>query len=308
MEADQAATDTGLVLEGGGMRATYTGGVVDAFMDHGLDFRYVIGVSAGANAGADYVAGQRERNHRVFVELATDRRFAGPGNLLRERSWFGMRFLFETLPDELAPFNYAVFHDSPRVFVVGVTDCLTGLPTYFRQHDYDPRWFTRTVERASSSLPVLSPPVMIMGRPYLDGGISDSIPIARCLADGNRRAVVVLTRNAGFRKPPERLGRGPRLLLRRYPAIVQALQTRHVRYNACLERLKGLERAGTAFVLRPAQPLVVDRFERDRRHLEALYRQGYDETVARLPELRRWLNQDLNPEGEEPCTTTPITG
>ena len=47
----------GLVLEGGGMRTTYTGGVLDAFMDAGVDLGYVIGVSAVANAGSHYVAG-----------------------------------------------------------------------------------------------------------------------------------------------------------------------------------------------------------------------------------------------------------
>lgn len=282
------------------MRATYTGGVVDAFLDHNLDFRYVIGVSAGANAGSDYVSGQRERNHKVFVEMATDPRFAGPRNLLRERSWFGMRFLFETLPDQLAPFDYDAFRASPRELVVGVTDCLTGRPAYFRHHDYDPRWFGHTVQRASSSLPVLSPPVMIKGRPYLDGGISDSIPVEHCLADGNRRAVVVLTRNAGFRKSPEAIGPLPRLLLRRYPAIVRALQTRPARYNATLERLEALERAGIVFVLRPVKPLLVGRMERDQRRLEALYRQGYAETVEGLPALRAWLTQTSTTNGEEP--------
>ena len=203
-----AAASIGLVLEGGGMRAAYTAGVLDAFLDAGVDLPYVIGVSAGANAGSDYVAGQRERNHKVFVELAADRRYAGLANLVRERSWFGMRFLFETLPDELAPFDYEAFRHSAHAFTVGVTDCATGQPVYFRHHDHDPRWFGHTVLRASSSLPVLSPPVTIGGRPYLDGGVSDSIPIGRSIADGNRRNVVVLTRNAGFRKRAERLGPG----------------------------------------------------------------------------------------------------
>ena len=209
----------GLVLEGGGMRTTYTAGVLDAFMDEGIDIPYVVGVSAGANAGSDYVAGQRERNHRVFVELAADRRYAGWRNVVRERSWFGMRFLFETLPDQLAPFDYEAFRASPRTLVVGVTDCATGRPVFYRQHDHDGRWFVRTVLRASSSLPVLSPPVTIEGRRCvdgavsdtiegrhcLDGGVSDSIPVERSIADGNRRNVVVLTRNAGYRKPPQKL-------------------------------------------------------------------------------------------------------
>ncbi len=280
----------GLVLEGGGMRATYTGGVLDAFLDHGIDIPYVIGVSAGANAGSDYVAGQRERNHEMFIRLASDRRYAGFMNLLRERSWFGMRFLFETAPDVLAPFHYEAFRHSTRLLVAGVTDCETGRPVYFRHRDHDPRWFVRTVLRASSSLPMLSPPVAIQGRRYFDGGVSDSIPIERSMTDGNAFTIVVLTRNAGFRKDRQRLGIVGRILLRRYPAVLKALQERHLRYNASLQQVERLERAGAAFVLRPLRPLDVSRMERDVGKLEALYRQGYDETIERLPALRAWIS------------------
>jgi predicted patatin/cPLA2 family phospholipase len=277
------------VLEGGGMRAAYTAGALDAFLDEGIDLRYVIGVSAGANAGSDYVAGQRERNHRVFVEHAADRRYAGLGNVLRERSWFGMRFLFETLPDELAPFHYEDFRSSPRTLVVGVTDCATGEPAYLTQHDHDARWFVGTVLRASSSLPVLSPPVNIEGRLYTDGGVSDPIPIAKAIADGHRRNVVILTQNAEYRKEPQKLGFVASLALARHPALRRALRARHDRYNACLDRLAQLEREGAVFVLRPVRPLVVDRMERDVTKLDALYRQGYEETRARSAGLKEWL-------------------
>jgi predicted patatin/cPLA2 family phospholipase len=279
----------GLVLEGGGMRAAYTGGVLDAFMDAGLDFRYVIGVSAGANAGSDYVAGQRERNHKVFVELVADPRYAGFKNLLRERSWFGMRFLFEMLPDRLAPFMYDDFQDSPRALVVGVTDCATGEPAYFPQHGEDGRWFVKTVLRASSSLPVLSPPVDIRGRRYSDGGVSDPIPVDRSIADGHARNVVVLTQNAGYRKEPQQLSGVTSLALVRHPGLRHALATRHERYNASLDRLAELEKAGRAFVFRPVKPLIVGRLERDVQRLDALYRQGYAETEERIPRLREWL-------------------
>jgi predicted patatin/cPLA2 family phospholipase len=271
------------------MRAAYTGGVLDAFLDEGIDFRYVIGVSAGANAGSDYVAGQRERNHKVFVDLVADRRYAGFTNLLRERSWFGMRFIFETLPDQLAPFDYEAFGGAARVMVVGVTDCATGRPVYFRQRDFDASRFVHAVLRASSSLPMLSPPVEIDGRRYLDGGVSDSIPFEQSLKDGNARNVVVLTRNAGYRKGTQGIGLGSRVALARYPAVREAMRERHARYNACLDRLGSLERSGQAFVFRPVKPLVVGRMERDVAKLDALYRQGYEEALERLPELITWL-------------------
>jgi predicted patatin/cPLA2 family phospholipase len=279
----------GLVLEGGGMRTTYTGGVLDAFMDAGVDLTYVIGVSAGANAGSHYVARQRERSHRVFVDLVADPRYAGWRNVVRERSWFGMEFLFRTLPDELAPFDYEGFRSSPRTLVSGVTDCRTGAARYYPHHDEDPRWYVQTLLRASCSLPVMSPPVMVQGRPCVDGGVTDSIPILRAVADGNPRNVVVLTRNAGYRKPPARLRGLSRMLLARYPAVHAAMLRRPAAYNAALDLVERMERAGSAFVLRPVRPLAVGRMERDLARLVALYRQGYDETMARMPELEAWL-------------------
>jgi len=284
-------SDIGLVLEGGGMRATYSAGVLDAFMDRGVSFDYIVGVSAGANAGSDYVAGQRERNHRVFVDFATDRRYAGWRNVLRERSWFGMRFLFETLPDELAPFHYEDFRTSPRTLMVGVTDCLTGEPRYFRQHDHDPRWFVATVQRATCSLPILSPPVMIEGRRCCDGGVSDPIPLERSIADGNERNVVVLTRNAGYRKPPQRLGGMVETLLWRSPGVRRALRERQARYDACLDLVERREREGSVFVIRPAEPLAVGRLDRDPARLEALYRQGYRETDECADALLEWMGR-----------------
>ena len=283
------ASGIGLVLEGGGMRATYTAGVLDAFLDRGIGVDDVFGVSAGANAGSDYVADQRERNHRVFVEFATDRRYAGWRNVLRERSWFGMRFLFETLPDDLAPFDYEGFGRSPRALTVGVTDCLTGAPAYYCQHDHDPRWFVTTVQRATCSLPVLSPPVTVQGRPCYDGGVSDPIPLERSIAAGNHRHVVVLTRNAGYRMPVKKPGAVVDALLWRYPAVRRALRDRPARYNACLDLIDRLERDGSVFVIRPMRPLVVGRLDRDPARLEELYRQGYQEADECIGELITWM-------------------
>jgi predicted patatin/cPLA2 family phospholipase len=281
----------GLVLEGGGMRTTYTGGAVDAFMDAGVDLGYVIGVSAGANVGSHYVTRQRERSHRTFVDLVADPRYAGWHNVWRERSWFGMDFIFRTLPDELAPFDYSGFAASPRTLVAAVTDCATGAARYYAQRDRDPRWYVQTLLRASCSLPVLSPPVAVEGRPCVDGGLSDSIPIVRAVQDGNPRNVVVLTRNAGYRKPPPRYRALSRVLLARHPAVYRAMLRRPAVYNASLDLAARMERAGSAFVLRPVRPLVVGRMERDLGRLEALYRQGYDETMARMADLEAWLGQ-----------------
>jgi predicted patatin/cPLA2 family phospholipase len=155
----------------------------------------------------------------------------------------------------------------------------------------------QTLLRASCSLPVLSPPVPVEGSLCVDGGVSDSIPILRAVQDGNRRDVVVLTRNAGYRKSPARLPGLGRVLLARHPAVHAAMLRRPAVYNASLDLVARMERAGSAFVIRPVRPLVVGRMERDLARLEALYRQGYDETMARMGELEAWLQAEPAPRG-----------
>ena len=271
------------------MRGAFTAGVLDCFLDHEIDLSYVIGVSAGANAGANYVVAQRERNHRMFVELAADSRYAGWSNVLRERSWFGMRFLFETAPDEVAPFDYETLARARKRLLVVATDCASGLPAYFSSQDSDPRWFIHKVNRASCSIPLLSPPVKIDGRRYLDGGVSDPIPIGRAIDDGNARNVVVLTRNAGYRKSHDRWDSLLNLLVVGYPGIRRASSRRADVYNASLDTLDTLEQEGKVFVIRPLEPLAVDRLERDTGKLEALYQQGHGEASERIAALRSWL-------------------
>ena len=282
--------NVGLVLEGGGMRGAYTSGVLDALMDEKIKFPYVIGVSAGANNGANFVAEQRERNKKVFVDHVGDKEYSGFRHFIREKSYFNMEFLFEKLPDELVPFDYETFSKSPVVFKVCVTDCETGKPVYLCKSEYECKFFGQKILRASSSLPIISTPVEIDGKKYFDGGISDSIPIQKSIDDGNQYNVIVLTRNKGYRKEPARIGRLGRKLLSKYPRIIEILKTRYKRYNTCLDKIDKLEKEGKVFVFRPIKQIEVDRLERDIEKLNNLYQQGYSEAREQMNDFKKWLN------------------
>ena len=280
---------TGLILEGGGMRGAYTSGVLAAFMDEDIEFPYVIGVSAGANNGANFVAKQRERNKKVFVDYANHEDFSGFKHLITEKSYFNMDFLFNKLPNELVPFDYTTFFNSSNIFKVCATDCETGEPAYFEKSQFEGIDFMEMVLRASSSLPVISQPVEIDGKLYFDGGISDSIPIDKSLEDGNNFNVIVLTRNADYRKEKQILGHITKHSLKEYPKVLNAIETRHIRYNITLEKIRALEEEGFAYVFRPIAPIDVDRLEKDIDKLNELYKQGYDETMSQMEEFKKWL-------------------
>lgn len=76
------------------------------------------------------------------------------------------------------------------------TNCVTGRPCYLEEKKDKERLLA--IAKASSSLPYVCPITYVDGRPMLDGGIVDSIPVLRAIEQGYERNVVVLTRNRGY--------------------------------------------------------------------------------------------------------------
>ncbi|MCA1012605.1 patatin family protein [Halobacillus halophilus] len=279
--------DTGLVLEGGGMRGAYTAGVLDFFHDEGIQFPFVVGASAGACNGSSYVAGQRGRNYEVMVEYGDHPEYISYKRMFTKRQLFGMDFIFDKLPNDLVPFDYESFQTKKADFVVGTTNLETGEPLFY---DHFPtRESLLKVMRASSSLPLIAPSIMYDGKQLMDGGISDPIPVGPSIKHGNTKHVFVLTRNDGYLKGKMKLGWYFNRKYRQFPMFAKSLINRHERYNEKLKEVKRMEQAGEAFVLRPMKPLQVSRIERNRDRLHQLYTQGYEEAQCQADQLADFL-------------------
>ena len=263
---------TALVLEGGGMRGVFTAGVLDCFMDRGLRFPYTIGVSAGASNGLSYISNQRGRSRFSDIDLLKEHNYIGWRHLLQGRGYIDLHYLFYVYPEKYFPFDYGAFFRAPGRFVMVVSNCQTGQAEYLEEKR-DPN---RLLEicKASCTLPVLCPVSYVDGVPMVDGGVCDAIPVRHALDEGFERAVLVLTRNAGYRKPAKEM-RLPGFIYRQYPALRASLATRYRRYNETLDLVERLEHEGRAVVIRPREPLRVGRTCRDPRLLEALYEEGY---------------------------------
>ncbi|MDR0993364.1 MAG: patatin family protein [Verrucomicrobiota bacterium] len=272
-----APPDSGLILEGGGMRGQYASGVMDWLLQKGLRFPYVIGVSAGISNAASYVSGQAGRNHEIFTRFAGDPRYFSWRNLWRQGNPFGMEFIYKDLP-RFIPFDFEAFERSPARFRIGVTDCMTGDAVFLEKGEAP----LLDALLASSSLPLIGRMARVNGRLYLDGGICAPIPFEQAWVEGVRRRVVVLTRNRGFRK--KKPGRGVKALIavkyRRFPALAAALERQWKTYNQMLEALEAEEKAERVLVIRPSQPLKVGRYSQDQGELEALYQNGKADAEA----------------------------
>lgn len=265
--------DTGLVLEGGGMRGVFTCGVLDYLMDRNIRFPYVIGVSAGACNGLSYISRQRGRARYSNIDLLEKYNYIGFKYLLKKRNIIDFDLLFEEFPEHILPYDYETYFASFQRYVMVTTNCLTGKANYFEEKK--DRHRVIDIVRASSSLPFVCPITYVDGVPMLDGGIVDSIPLQRAMSDGCARNVVVLTRNRGYRKEAKDISVPP-FVYRKYPHLREALKRRCVVYNEQLDMVERLEDEGKIVVVRPQKPVVVDRIERDIQKLTALYEEGYE--------------------------------
>ena len=280
------AMNAALVLEGGGMRGIYTTGVLDAFLDRGLYFDAIIGVSAGASHALSYISRQRGRARRVNVDYCRRSDYMGPLCLFREGSLFGMDLLFRKIPYLYDLYDFESFEQNVREYYVGVTNVRTGQAEYL-----EPRKAREILPAAmaSCSLPFVSPPIVIDGVPYLDGGIADSIPVRKILSEGHKKIVIVLTQPAGYRKCATKHRGAMRFVYRKYPEFVAALEKRNELYNETLDYIDALEKDGTAFVIRPSPQAGLSRLERNPELLNGLHRNGYADADAAFGKLEAFL-------------------
>ena len=260
MEID---SQTGLVLEGGGMRAIFTVGVLDYFMDHDIWFPYTIGVSAGASNGISYASRQRGRSRFSNIDLLKKYNYIGLRHFLRGRGYIDLNFLFYVYPDLYYPLDYDTYFKSKDRFVMVTSNCLTGKAEYFEEKKDKKRLVD--ICKASCTLPILCPITYVDGIPMVDGGVCDAIPIRRAIADGFSKNVIILTRNKGYRKE-EKDFYLPGFIYNKYPAIREQLRLRYRRYNEVLDYIDQLEAEGKAFVIRPQSPIKVGRTEATQRN------------------------------------------
>lgn len=278
----------GLVLEGGAMRGVFTAGVLDGLHDAKVFPHVCLGVSAGACAACSYLSRQRGRAYAVMTDYLDEKEYCSVQSLLRTGDLFGAEFLYHKIPEQLYPIDNETFLRQRSEFYAVVTNCKTGNREYVPVRD-----LLRDVDcvRASASLPLVSRMVDLNGQSYLDGGITDSIPVQQALEMGCDRVIVVLTRERGFRKSKERFLPLIHIKYRKYPSLVRAMEQRWERYNETLEEVERLEREGKIFLLAPTSPLKVRRTEKDRVLLREAYEEGLDLLNQRLSDLQKYINQ-----------------
>lgn len=279
----------GLVIEGGASRTYFACGVMDWLLQEDIHTDYVIGVSAGIAFGVSYCSRQFERNLRILMDYEEDKRYMGIKHLLdrKNKSYYNLEFVFETIPHELVPFDYKTFYKRREQCIAVVTRLDSGEAEYIDMPVDD----NFNVLKASCALPILFTPIELNGVQYMDGGIADSVPFKKAMEDGCDKIIVLLSRPRGYVKKKESVTPLVKLIYRKHRGFLNSFQNRPERYNEGIRKLEQLEREGKALVIAPSEENLkgIGRTEKKVSLLEPLYRSGFAEAERLREDIREFV-------------------
>ena len=277
----------GLVLEGGAMRGMFTSGVLDVFMENGINVDGAIGVSAGATFGCNYKSGQIGRAIRYNKRFCKDWRYCSLRSLIKTGDMYGAEFCYEVLPNQLDILDTAAYKANPMPFYCVTSDCQTGKPIYKELKTCDKNdliWM-----RASASMPLVSKVVEIDGYKMLDGGMTDSIPLKYFESIGYEKNIVILTQPRDYKKSKNKMMFLVKMALKKYPEIVKAMKNRHIVYNKQKQYALEEERKGNALIICPEKSLGISRTEKKPDELQRVYELGRLTAQNRLEEIKKFI-------------------
>lgn len=284
-----STSSTGLVLEGGGLRAMFTSGVLDVFMQNGIKFDAAVGVSAGVLFGCNYKSNQPGRALRYNIRFKDNPEYMSWRSLLRTGNYVNEHFSYHLLPHEYDPMDFQAYRENPMRFYAVCTDIDEGHPVYHEIDDADGtglRWM-----QASASMPVFARPVEIDGRHYLDGGITDSIPLKFIQQKGYRKNVVILTQPADYYKKKAHVGLAMKMFLKKYPKVAELMSIRHVMYNEQLDYVRSEQQKGDTFLICPDEKLNIGRLSLKEDKMRRVYETGVEKALSLLPQLKEFIER-----------------
>lgn len=278
----------GLILEGGANRGIFTAGVLDFFKSKDIYLPYVVSVSVGTCNAIDYVSKQIGRTKECMIPNGRNIPPISLRNVPHKKTMINLDMVFDEYPNKLVPFDYATYLASDIISEYVVTNCITGRAEYLSEKKNEKRLMN--ICRASCSMPYLSPITMLDGMPYLDGGITDAIPIRHSRELGYEKNIVILTREKGYcKKDIKIMNIVDNALYRKYPYLIRQLENRIARYSKTIQYIEQLEEKREVLVIRPSKVLV-ERTGNNPKLMNQFYQQGYNIAKKRLKEIQEFVN------------------
>jgi predicted patatin/cPLA2 family phospholipase len=278
--------DTALIFEGGGMRASYTAGILNNLLENEIYFDYVAGISAGASHSVNYLSRDIIRAKRSFVDFVLDPNFGGWKSFFKGNGYFNAHYIYEQThyPNAYLPFDFHTFMANPARLRIGAFDMQNGKMKYFSKDDMHDVQTLMKIVRSSSSMPIFMPPTQIDTSLYTDGGLGGGIALDIAKQDGHKKFFIILSRPKGYKKSPIKLKSALKTVYKKYPLAADAMINRHIIYNQTLDELHSLEKKGRAYLVFPDSMPVSNR-ETNFYKLSESYKMGY---VQGRRDLLKW--------------------
>lgn len=281
----------GLILEGGGMRGMFTAGVLDCLMEEGIRFEYVIGSSSGVCNAMNYVSNQPGRSRDMML-LPKKESYAGVKEFILHGSFLNLKKLFRILPyQEKTKFDFSTYFTSTIENEFVVSNCLTGQAEYLSESQDEER--LATIATASCALPLVGKPVKNEDTWYMDGSMTDPIPVQHTLDKGCERIVLISTKGKGM--DPSDLSKynwAMRILYgKKFNPFLKAMKNRLDLYYKQWDMIYDLQANGSLFLIQPQGDIAISHLETDPVKLKQMYDSGYFYGKAVLEDVKKFLNQ-----------------
>ena len=235
--------------------------------------------------GVNYLSKQKGRGIRYNKKFAKDKRYMGMRSFLTTGNIVNKDFAYYEIPTKLDIFDEETFEKSDTDFWATVTNIETGEAEYIKlEKPID----QMEVLRATSAMPLVSKIVEWDNKKYLDGDVSDSIPVEKCKSMGYGKIIVVLTRTIEYRKKKAN-SLLAKVKYKEYPKLIETMENRYKKYNETVEKIIDMENKKEIFVIRPSKDLKIKRIEKDVDKLQAMYDLGISDCNKCLEDLKEYI-------------------
>lgn len=260
-----------LVLEGGGLRGAYTAGCISWLIDNNIHVDSAYGISTGAWYMCCYLHNNTSLEKDLSINYINNKENMGLNALLKGEGIFSFKNLLKQLTEKTS-FNLESIKDTNVNAKIGLYNLNEGKTMYYPVKDISMGHLV-----AACSLPLLSKIVDINGTKFLDGGITEMIPIEEAIKDGNESFIIITTKPADFvRKPSNKfIVWLMKKVYRKFKSIGEDYDVRDKNYYNQINTIKKLSNSGLALYRFPSKNTEVTRLKGTHEQLEELYNLGY---------------------------------
>lgn len=279
-----------LVLEGGGFRGCYTAGAMTWLYENGIEFKYMVSISATAVYSFYYATGDMKNLHDISVNSVSDPHMIGLKAILTEGAIVGYNYMRDHYIIQSYRANLEKLRKSDVDYEMGIYNMTRQELQYKNKFDLDPDC---DLLKASCTLPISGRMTTVGAEKYLDGGIDTMVSVKRAREKGYDKQLVIVTKDKNYVRKPNSwplsvlLG----LVYRKYPKMLEQLSRRTDAYYSQMNSVYEMEKTGTGILIRPTKDCGVKRFSGSREQLETMFQLGWQDMEDRKEEILAFLGK-----------------